>query len=90
MIPVRATACLTSITGETPTRYLTRCRLVKAAGYLRTSDAKTMEYPKTDQGRRGILFFNPASAGKRRFRTVQSVGILNIGGEEIEPTVIRL
>ena len=40
--------------------------------------------------RQGILFFNPGAAGKRRFRTVPSVGILNIDGEGINPTVIPL
>ena len=40
--------------------------------------------------RQGILFFNPGAAGKRRFRTVPSVGILNIDGEGIKPAVIPL
>ena len=40
--------------------------------------------------RQGVLFFNPGAAGKRRFRTVPSIGILEIGEEDIRPMVIPL
>ncbi len=40
--------------------------------------------------RQGILLFNPGAAGKRHFRTVPSVGILNINREGIKPMVIPL
>ena len=40
--------------------------------------------------RQGVLFFNPGAAGKRRFRTVPSVGILDVDEKGIRPVVIPL
>ena len=35
--------------------------------------------------RESILFFNPGAAGKRRFKTVPSIGFLSLGPEPREP-----
>lgn len=40
--------------------------------------------------RHEILFFNPGAAGRRRFRTVPSIGLLNISSHSIEPQIILL
>jgi putative phosphoesterase len=42
------------------------------------------------QCREGILFFNPGAAGKRRFNTVPSVGVLEVAGGEVRAEVVRL
>ncbi|MFP4680608.1 MAG: metallophosphoesterase family protein [Chitinispirillaceae bacterium] len=38
----------------------------------------------------GVLYFNPGSAGPRRFRTTPSCGVLEIEGKEITPTVYNI
>ena len=40
--------------------------------------------------REDILFFNPGAAGKRRFNTVPSIGILDLDGGQTEGTIILL
>jgi len=42
------------------------------------------------QYRDGILFFNPGAAGKRRFNTVPSVGVLEVVGGEVRAEVVVL
>ena len=47
-------------------------------------------YIAHQEWRNGILFFNPGAAGKRRFRVVPSLGLLELTAREIKPTVIPL
>ena len=42
------------------------------------------------QWHKGVLYFNPGSAGPRRFSTPVSLGFLTIAGSAIEPRVIDL
>ena len=37
-----------------------------------------------------VLFFNPGAAGKRRFKVVPSIGLLELTGERVEGTVIPI
>ena len=37
-----------------------------------------------------ILFFNPGSAGPRRFRLPISVGLLRVDGSKLKPEIIEL
>jgi hypothetical protein len=45
--------------------------------------------PKIEE-KNGVLFFNPGSAGPRRFTKPVSVGRLNIEGGEVQPEIIKL
>jgi predicted phosphodiesterase len=40
--------------------------------------------------RKGVLFFNPGSAGPRRFSLPVSVGVLEVGARGVEPKLIAL
>ena len=40
--------------------------------------------------RGGVLYFNPASAGRKRFANPRSVGMLAVTGEEVTPTFLSL
>ena len=40
--------------------------------------------------RKGVLFFNPGSAGPRRFSLPVSVGLLAVTAQGVEPTLITL
>lgn len=42
------------------------------------------------QWHKGILYFNPGSAGPRRFSTPVSVGFLNVNETAIEPRLLEL
>ena len=44
-----------------------------------------------ETGQRGPLtFFNPGAAGKRRFKVVPSVGLLDVGPERVEGRILAL
>jgi putative phosphoesterase len=45
--------------------------------------------PKQDT-RAGVLYFNPGSAGPRRFKLPVSVGRLNLSGDKIKAEIIAL
>ena len=45
--------------------------------------------PKIEQ-RRGVLYFNPGSAGPRRFNLPISLGLLEIQNAQIQPRLIHL
>ena len=38
----------------------------------------------------GVLFFNPGAAGKRRFKVVPSIGLLELTGGRVEATIIPI
>ena len=38
----------------------------------------------------GVLFFNPGAAGKRRFKTVPSIGLLELSEGRIDGTIVPL
>jgi predicted phosphodiesterase len=40
--------------------------------------------------REGVLYFNPGSAGPRRFKLPISVGSLEIDGRGIEPRIVNI
>ena len=40
--------------------------------------------------RGGVLYFNPASAGRKRFENPRSVGMLTVSGEEVTATFLSL
>lgn len=44
----------------------------------------------TEETRRGVLYFNPGSAGPRRFRLPVTVGRLTVSGGRIASEIIRL
>jgi predicted phosphodiesterase len=43
-----------------------------------------------EEWREGVLLFKPGAAGKRRFRVVPSVGILEVGSDTLRSRVILL
>ena len=45
--------------------------------------------PSIDR-REGVLYFNPGSAGPRRFRLPIAVGILEIRGSDVQPRIVEL
>jgi len=40
--------------------------------------------------RAGVLYFNPGSAGPRRFKLPVSIGLVKIGGQKIEAEIVAL
>ncbi|HLQ50808.1 MAG TPA: metallophosphoesterase family protein [Terriglobales bacterium] len=60
----------------------------KAAGFAAVVSGHTHQ-PKQDR-RDGVLYFNPGSAGPRRFKLPVTVGRLRVQGMKIESEVIDL
>ncbi len=43
-----------------------------------------------EERRRGVFYFNPGSAGPRRFRLPVALGFLNLAGRQLSSEIIRL
>jgi putative phosphoesterase len=68
---------------------LSRLDLKPEASGLRVVVYGHSHHPKTEE-KRGVLYFNPGSAGPRRFKLPVSVGKLHIENGEIREELVKL
>ena len=58
-------------------------------GHSHMAFYETRETRETEQ-RGPLTFFNPGAAGKRRFKVVPSIGLLDVGPERVEGRILVL